>query len=337
MLKRITQTILLGLVFQTTACSTENAPEEAPAPKTRGTEYLALMPENTHVLFYANLEEMKKTPLGEDFRVEFEEKMKEEEEEDYFEFVEKTGVDLKKDVYELWIGGIAQGGQEVNSGAIINGRFDEKRIVDYLRTKEPHKIDETHYRDHTIYILEEKDKQMTFLTSGMIVIGNRQWIAAIIDQAEDGGKNVLDNPAMQDYIQQVPHKEHFWGVMNLSEMSDAWARELRRKSAFTGTKSIENMKSLVFCTHFDRKTDVFLKGNFTAHEEAKAVAEMVNGFKALAKLMVADDREAVDMISDITIKSEGAIVEITSTLDESFWNKFKEKRKRLSGAPVKLL
>ncbi len=344
MIQKFVFALLFCFAGQASACTAETAPEQAPEspksslPATTGhVEYLRLMPENTSFVFYANLQEMKQSSVGEEFRLEFEKKFRDEEDEDYEEFVRETGMDPKKDIVEAWVGGFAVAKDDNVAGAIVRGRFDEKRIVSYAREKKSHRYEEVVYKGHKIYRFGKDDEQMTFLDANSVVVGDRRWLEVIIDQAESGGKNVQDNDIMSSYMSEVAHKEHLWGVVDLSGFSADWAGELRRNSAFQGTQSLENLKSIVFYSHFDEKTDLYMRGNFTTSEEAETVAEMVSGFKAMAKLMVSDDREAVDMLNDIKIDTDGAVMEVKTQFDKTFWHKFKEKRKRFSDGPVKML
>jgi len=57
----------------------------------------------------------------------------------------------------------------------------------------------------------------------------------------------------------------------------------------------------------------------------------------MAKLMVMDDKEAIDMLNGIKIKSEGSMILINTTVDKNFFDKVDEKRKRFGDGPVKLL
>lgn len=322
---------LFAFILQGAACSDASPPEEAKEPAMANrVDYLTVIPEKTNMLFYANLQELRKTPLGEDFRAEFEKNLHDGDDRDYQEFVARTGIDLREDVHEVWFGGFSEQQRDVEGGVIVTGRFDEGRVLDYIREKEPGKLEERSYRGHTVYIFDKDEHEMTLLQQNVVVMGKGAWVTAIVDQLEDKGRSVLDNQSMADYFAQVRHKDHLWGVVDLTELSDVWAQELRRNSSFKGTESIENMEALVFYTHFDDKTDLYIKGNFTTKEEAETISEMLNGFKAMAKLVVSDDREAVDMLNEIKIESEGAVVTMTSHVDRAFWDKLREKRRSFS-------
>lgn len=335
--------LLLFLSLLATACTADNESSgegESSSTAKHTTNGLALIPENSAVVFYANLAALKDTPMGEKLHNEFDEKLSEEgEDEDYLDFVEKTGLDLRKDVYEIWAAGTRdKSADEPLGGAIITGKFDEKRIIDYMRNEKSSKITEEQYRDTKIYTSDKDDTAFAFLDDNSLIAGKSAWVKEVIDHEKDGGKSLLDNRKMMDYIGQVPYKEHLWGVVDLNEYAHEWASKLRQhQTPFKGTESLENMQTLIFSTHVEDKAKVYIAGNFTTPEQAKLVADMLNGFIAMGKLMVSDDRDAVDMLNDIDVHTEGPNLTIRTDIDKSFLDKLKEKQRKYASQHNKLL
>ena len=347
--------LIFALLFVGTSCSKEQGSEAASLAGTKKSvkkagktalskDYLSLMPEKTNFLFYANFESLRESAIGNDLKSEFEKKLHENKEnQEYWDFIEKTGLDPQKDIYEIWVGGYAEGEHDHAGGAVVRGKFDDKRIIKYLEEDEDHDVHQLNYRNHTIYSVKDRrhhddENEFAFLNSQTAVVGKPSWIRLIIDNFEDGGTNVFDNASMRDFMEQIPHKDQLWGVLNIHELTGEWAERIRKQgSTFKGTQSLENMQSLVFYTKIAQKATVFVKGNFTTEEEAELLAEMLNGFKALAKLMVSDDKDAVDMLNDIKIKTDGPVLSITSKVDRSFFDKLQEKREKFSDGRVKLL
>jgi len=337
--------LLLILIFAT-ACSGGEGPREVSAVTSpaKSTDYLSLMPEETNILFYANLNSIKKTSFGEELRARFEDDIRvKRDDREYRDFLKATGVDPEKDIYELWFGSTGGDRHDDVGGAIIRGKFDEKKIIEYVEEERYHRLRQANYRGHKIYNTEDSnrrndDREFTFLNSETVAIGDGEWIKTVIDLSKDGGKNVLSNKAMARFIAEVPNRDQLWAVMNLNEMTDGWTQKIREQSStFKGTKSIENLQSLIFHTRVDKDAKLFIKGDFGTTEEAELLAETLNGFKAMAKLMVMDDKEAIDMLNGIKIKSAGSMLHINTTVDKNFFDKVDEKRKKFGDGPVKLL
>ncbi len=332
--------LLLALPFLVlaSACSEDIQSRETPAGTTATIvpasriDQLALLPPQTNVVFHANLAALRQTPAGEDLRMELERKIRDEHDEDYMEFAKKTGVDINKDVDVILVAAMPGEHDASIGGALAVGKFDERRIVDYMRTKQGAQFEKKSYRGHDVYSGDGHEELITFLNSGTVLLGVQTWVEAIIDQFEDKKPGILQNPVMAGHIQDLSAKSHLWGIANLDEMSQKWADELRRSgSGFSGTKSLENMRSLLFYTVVDQEADVFVRGNFRTSEEAETLAEAITGFKALGKLMLADDPEAMEMLNEIKIRSDGPVVEISTHVNSEFIDKVKEKRRKFSG------
>jgi hypothetical protein len=302
--------------------------------------HLEIVPQNTNILVYANLGSLQQTPFGRDLRTHFDESIKEgEENKEYREFSEKTGVKIEEDIDEIWLMGVATDSEASHGGAIIKGDFDEERIMQYVQQQEPGKLSEQTYLGYKVYSFDDDDspKSFTFLGQQTVVFGNEDWLKSVLQNTKDG-KNVLENSAMSNFIREVPYKDQLWGIVNLSELSDTWAENIRKKgSGFKGTESIENMKAVIFSTRFDDKADLFIKGTFETSEEAELLADMLNGFKSMAKLMVSDDKEAIDMLNGIKIRSSGQDIQISTQVEQGFIDKLKKKQKEFSSGNMKLL
>lgn len=338
---------LFLLLILSTACSGGERPREVSAVASSGksTDYLSLMPEETNILFYANFNSIKKTSFGEELSARFEDDIRaKRDDREYRDFLDATGVDPEKDIYEVWFGSTGRDSHDNFAGAIVRGKFDEEKIVEYVEEERYHRLRQNTYRGHKIYEIEDDehrgndDGEFTFLNSETVAIGDGEWLRHVIDLSRDGGKNVMSNKIMAQFIDEVPNRDQLWAVVNLNEMTDEWAQKLREQgSAFKGTKSIENMRSLIFHTKVDKDARLFIKGDFATAKEAELLAETLNGFKAMAKLMVSDDKEAIDMLNGFKIKASGSIIHINTTVDKDFFDKVDEKRKKFGNGPVKLL
>jgi hypothetical protein len=291
---------------------------------------LALIPTDTNILFYINLENLKKSPLGEELSIELEQSIKENgEDQDYLEFVEETGLDLKRDVYEIWLAVAAHKDDEEAGGLIVRGKFDRDNIIEYLKREKPHEVEEQKYKDFEFYVFDHKDDTgMVFLNNETLVLGKSYWLRKVIDQSTNGESSILDNLVMTELMDKIPNREQFWGIMNLKGLVEKWANEIRKRgSGFKGTQSLENMEWIILHTEIDQKAKVVLEGNFSTDEEARLLSDMLNGFKAMAKLSVSDDKEVVDMLNKIKITSDGSVLSITAKIDRDFVEKMQKKRK----------
>ncbi len=342
MTKKSLLVLLLGLFLQTTACAEENNRETEKLASSKTTnanaDYLTLVPKGTNILFYANLQELRGTPLGEELHEGIKIKLNNKNNADYFEFTEETGLDPDKDINEIFFGSFNRDDDSV-SGIIATGELEQKRIAKYLTRERDSSFDEKDYNGYAVFVSTEsrEHEEIAFLNAHTIVAGDHDWVKTVLDNNDNKSSSILDNQEMGREIKKIRRDNQFWGVMNLAEASHSWADKLKKKSSFRGTDSIKNIQSVIFYTQVGKKANMHVKGNFTTAEEAELLAETITGFKAMAKLLMADDREAIDMLNEIKIGTEGQILEISAKVDKQFFEKFKEKRDVLSNGPVKLL
>jgi len=329
--------ITLCFIFLATACTAENGSNEVPKAIKNSEDYLSLLPENSAMVFYANFDALKKTSMGTELQNELDKKANEND-KDYLDFVTKTGLDPKKDISEIWVSGFPNHDKETLGGAIIKGQFDKKRLLSYMEKEKSAPIDKETYEGQNIYLPEKDDTAFTFYGNNILLIGKSEWIKTVIHQANNDGKSIRDNAKMMSYIKDIPFKEHIWGVVDLNDYADEWAQKLRKnKTPFKGTESLENLTSIVFSTKVEDKANVYINGNFTTAEEAGLVADMLNGFIAMGKLMVSDDRDAIDMLNDIDVKTDGSKLIISTSVDKSFFDKIKEKQNKFANRRSKML
>ncbi|NIR47701.1 hypothetical protein GWO43_04515 [candidate division KSB1 bacterium] len=345
MKSKIIRNSILAIFILSNGCTGE-APREASKPSAKMTNQLSILPQETNFVLYANIEAMRNSQFSQEVGGDFGHKFREEwrEERDFQEFVEATGLDPNKDIYEVWVSALGihdDYGEEDRGGAILRGNFDRERIVDYVKTEKRREIREVSYRDYDIFIGEKENDEefaFTFLSDEIILGGNEPWLRTVLDLSENGGQNLMDNPVMTEYINDIPRKEHLWGVLNINQLTNEWAERLRQHgSEFKGTESLENMKTFLFYTYFDQKADINLKGIFETEDEAVLFADMLKGFKAMAKMMVSDDREAIDMLNEIKITNREKAVSISGVIGKEFVEKVEQKRKSFSAGEFKLL
>ncbi|MFQ5706584.1 MAG: hypothetical protein ACE5HO_03995 [bacterium] len=299
-----------------------------PASKISG---LALMPVHTNIVFYTNFENLKQTPFGNELRAKFEDHVNlEEDDADYRDFVEKTGFDWNRNMQEMWISTIAVQEGKSQGGAIVQAKFNKDRILDYLRTEHRHKFEKDSYKGFDIYVSNDHDENaLAFLNSETVAVGKQQWLEMVLDQKKSSRKNVLNNAEMTELVNRVPENSQIWGVFNLEKITDEWAEHIRKSgSHFKGSKSLENIESLIFYSQVGQKANTTVEGNFSTNEQAQLLADMLNGFKAMAKLAVMDDREAIDMLNEIKINVEGERLKINANLDQAFFDKLEKNKKK---------
>lgn len=314
---------LIVLVLACICCSGENAQGVNP-----GAKNFDLMPNESNLLFYANFAEVKGTPFGKQLQQRLEDKISEENDEEYEQFVQETGFDVSRDVREIWASVITDRNGKTRGGALVRAKYDKDRLIDFMK-KDKDKFEEDSYKGYPIYFTDNEEEAFSFLNSDNIAVGHVIWIESLIDQMKEKKASVLDNSIMSGLIDRIPKDSQIWGVTDLNAFSGNWTEELRKRgSGFQGSKSLEHIETVILYSQIGNKAKTTIEGDFGTKEDAQLIADLLNGFKAMAKLSVSDDRETVDMLNAIQISVTGAVLTVSADLDEAFFEKVESNSKK---------
>ena len=246
---------------------------------------------------------------------------------DYQEFVQKTGVDLQKDVFAV-VGAIYGGFESENPEAlgIINLKYDEGRLLAVFREKDVFTAEEA-YGGRTLYTLKNedasKDMRLAFLNKANIVVGSPLSVKKALDLAAKNGKNVLQTPALMKYVDKLDKKSMFWLAVGSipAKVKDAPAGgmmpvDLSKAEAFTAVADFKN-KTL---SGELRLISYNESGN-------KQIADMLNGLKALGAMGAAKEPELGELLNGIQLSSAADHVKLAFSLSEELMNKLGDKAK----------
>ncbi len=170
---------------------------------------------------------------------------------DYQEFVQKTGVDLQKDVYAIVAavyGNLDSEKPEVL--AVANLKYDEAKLLTVFKEKGVFSGEEK-YGDRSLYTLKNddasKDMRLAFLNKANILFGSPLQVKKAIDLADKKGKSVRQTAALMKYVDKLDKKSMFWlAVGNIPEkMKSAPAGgmmpvDLSKAEAFTAVADFKN-------------------------------------------------------------------------------------------------
>ena len=245
----------------------------------------------------------------------------------YQEFVEKTGVDLQKDVYAV-VAAIYGGFESENPEAlvVVNMKYDENKLLAVFKEKNVF-IAEEKYGDRTLYTLKNedsaKDMRLAFLNKANVVIGSPLQVKKAIDLAAKNGKNVLATPALMKYVDKLDKKSMFWLAVGTipAKMKEAPAGgmmpvDLSKAEAFTAFADFKN-KTL--------SGELRLVSNNEAGN--KQIADMLNGLKALGAMGAAKEPELGQLLNGIQLSSGADHVKLVFTISEELMNKLGDKAK----------
>lgn len=294
-----------------------------------GAEGLDYVPRNSNALFYANLQEFRKTPFGKGMSVRFQRELDLEEDPDYREFVERTGLDLNRDVLEVWGNAVIVDEERTEGGAIVRARFDRDRLLRYIEEKERGEFERQTYRDYELFVDPDDSDALTILDDQTVAFGHIAWLKKTIDHLKGDSPSIRENAVMMGLVEQIPDNSQVWAALDMRDLSEGWVQEMQRSGAqFQGAESLESLESMILYVQAGDAARTTLLGNFGSAEKAQLLADMLRGLKAMAKLAVSDDREIVDLLDRVGIEVDGPRLSIVATIDEELIRKLEENKDR---------
>lgn len=301
MLKRTILSIIfiIGIVFLFVSCEkvTQKLPQTMEAQ-------LALLPENANALGYVNVKKIHESDFVNMFldssnAYPFTDK-------EYQEFVESTGLDIRKDISEIYFAAkLGDRPNEKNGLAVIMGNFDPDKIIDYIEKEaRSHTLTKGSYSDYDIYNLTEDDTvYFSFVSNTTLLVGNEDNITTWIDKSS-GKSDKSDNELMSE-VDKIKYKDTAWFTMDASLITE----ELKKKD-IKKLKSLESLKSISLSMNLVEKFKFFGESKFKSSEQAELFYDAIKGFIAAGKLSTSDDREFVDLLNSIEVKHDNDQVTI---------------------------
>lgn len=300
MLKKISfAVIIISLVLSISAC------EKISEPISQSMEtQLALLPEQATIIGYANIKKIHNSEFLNMFldstrHSPFHEK-------EYQEFVENTGLDLQRDVNEVYIAanpGLTN--NEKNGLAVILGKFQSERIIDYIKSKTDIRegsINTYNYEDYKIYQVSDDDTvNFTFIDAKTLLIGNEAniqlWIDKSLGKSKKSGNDLLKK------VNDLKFKDTAWFTMNTSYLT-----KILKDKDIKKLKSIENLKKFSVSMNLVDTFKLFGQSEFESDEQAELFRDAIKGLIAAGKLSASDDRNIVDLLNSITVNQKNSQV-----------------------------
>ena len=245
----------------------------------------------------------------------------------YQDFVQKTGIDLKKDVYSVVAGVYGElGGENPQMLGIVNLKYDKEKLLGLLRQNNVI-VAEDNYRGLGLYTLKgedaKKDVRLAFLNANNIVIGTEAQVKQAVDLAQSSGKSVLKNAAMMKYVDKLKKDSMFWlAIGNIPDKI--------KNAPAGGMMPVDLSKAEAFIGYLDYKGKTF-SGEFqliSQNEQGnKQIVDMLNGLKALGAMGSAKEPELGQLLNGIQLSSAADTIKLAFSLSEELMNKLSDKAK----------
>jgi hypothetical protein len=292
---------------------------------------LALLPSSAAGLGYLNIKAAKESPFYSMVRRNLEENPFYSD--DYQEFMEATGMDIREDIDELYFSiNPEMEEEETELFLLIKGSYQPDKIVDYiLKTAaiEDEEIVTEKYTQHTIYTLPDEDFSICFADDNRLIFGTSNQIKTWLDKFIKSTDTELET-AVRERIRAIRHKNGGWLSVDTREIFPQIMEEIEhhaRDGRFEALESLQNMNASV---QFKEKMKFHGIGQFNDPEKAQLFHDALKGLIAGAKLSVSKDRKAVDVLNKIQTENKGKKIIVEFEMSKDDIEKLKQEREEVA-------
>ena len=316
-MKKITaiSLVLFLSLFSFLACKKEAAAPKAGTAKAE--DLLTLIPADVQGVIFVDVNRAMETEFANNMI------QKNENYQQYQEFVEKSGIDPQKDIYYVAVGITGElEGENQEGVAVVNMKYDPETILGLIKEKaaeEEQEIQEEQYGNHTVYKIwqDEEPVQFCFIDESNIVAGNEIHVKSVLDVLDKKKDNVFKNEELSAIINKTNKDAMLWGAIMLPA-------ETMEKAA-SANPMMGALKSInAIALYFDYKNKNIIAEIMAMGPDAesnKQVAEALTGIKSFGAMAAGEKPEIGELLNAIQITSGDDHVKIFAEIPEELIQK----------------
>ena len=245
----------------------------------------------------------------------------------YADFVEKTGIDPKKDVKSVVVAIFGEiGEKEPDVSVIANLNYDKQKLLALLKESKTD-FQATDFNGMTLYSgKDEKGKEggFIFLSDNLITAGTINGVKKIASLAGTNGKNILSDPKMSSYMSKAGNSSIFSFAFRFPEKMKGIKGNSMVKADFS--------KAEAFYGNVDFSSNIWA-GKFvlvSLNEEGNTnLVTTLNGLKGLGAM---GGPEIAELINNINITASPDSIILSFKISSELLEKLKTKAEEKAGS-----
>ncbi len=302
--------VLAALVLM--SCQKGMAPAGSASPE----DVLKYLPEDAQGVFFVDIHGAMATGAADRFMQDG------DEYEKYMEFVKKTGIDPKEDVFYLAAAIVSEDPSQQKGAAVINLKYEEDKILALMEEEKEKPPVTEDYNGITLYTWEDEDENgFAFLDASNVVVGDVSSVRACVDVMQKNKGNVFKNAALADLLKKTDKDTLFWGAMLIPPKA--------LEEAAAGNPRLEALKSITaVILNFDYRSSTIMANIKALSNDAvknKQIAEMLTGFKAMGAMIAAQKPDIGTLLDTITVTAADDHVQISANIPEELLQRLKSE------------
>jgi hypothetical protein len=153
-------------------------------------------------------------------------------------------------------------------------------------------------------------RSLAFLSDRALVIGSPAWVDAVARKQE--GPKLSSNSAMMSLVSQVPAQATFWMVGSGDGVAQLTSGSAKSPSATALPLGLPALKSIVISGDVDPALNLSVVAEAQDETSARGLADMVNGFVALAALQAQRKPALLGLAGAVSVVAQGTSVRLTA-------------------------
>jgi hypothetical protein len=303
-----------------------------------GPNELDYVPADAAVVAYADVRSIMDSELRQRFKQAVPVPMNEEGRQ---EFLDKTGIDIERDIdYVVAAVGAQTAGTDTKpSGVVIaRGRFDIVKLEGFATQ---HGAQVQDYKGKRLLVLQH-DRQTTdasgtavstpgevgmlaFLEPGLVAIGDPVGVRKAID-AQMGALSIRSNNEMMDLVTDIERTNNAWAVgrFDLIQAQAKLPEQIARQ--------IPPVKWFAAAGHINGGVSAHLRAEANDDQAAENLRGVVNGVISLARLQGQNDPKLNPIIQSLQLSGTGKTVQLSFTIPAEIFELMAPKVNQAIGA-----
>ncbi|GAB4364309.1 MAG: hypothetical protein Kow0042_02830 [Calditrichia bacterium] len=315
-------TLTLVFLFQ---CARERVQPFSAAMK----KELSCLPASSDIIGYANIKSFQQSAFLEIITKSWEEEHPHKK--DFQEFLEQTGINFKEDVDELFLSvTLPPEANKPQMLLVIKGAFDKNKILNYLSEKHPDLPQKSDtYQNQVLYWYDEKKPVLCFMETNRLLLGNREMVKSWLDHYFAPEEFQEEENEIFKQIRTIKYKTGSWMVVNAQPFVERITRKIESHPEIKRLQGLKAIQKIQFSLKTEDEFYFQGLGAFSDAEKAELFHDAIKGFLATAKLSLSDDRQAVDILNKVKIKTAGPHVQVNFKMTPNDLNKLLEHHRQL--------
>lgn len=313
----LTITVWLSILLMLPGCGGKKAPGGEGAMG-----LFSLLPDNAAGVFSVNFKKAVQLPLFDKLIKEAEQKPAEEGKffKNYQDFINKTGIDPKKDIHAMAFGLYGQlGSKEPDTVFLANLNYNQNALLTLIKQQAPGFSQDT-YNGIAVYKFKDdkgKDMALAFLSEKIIAAGLPDLLTKVIDIYKGKGQAITTNKNMKPHFNKIKSDAIVAFILDFPQ-------EAKKVHEFPMLKmDLTKAEAIIGYIDYADKTFTAEITMISRNEEAnQQLVAALNGLKMMA---AAGGPEVVELTKNLDLKASADSVKLKVTVTEELLEKLKSK------------